>query len=148
MKKIVTILCVVTLVMTSGCASKETEYRSDITVYTSGDLLMYVKEGTVSSTGISVIVYNHTGKTFFSGADNNYHLEYFLNGKWYYVKPIVDGWAVVSIAKGYGTGTYKITVNWEEYYGELSPGRYRFVKKFTTEYNKEDIWLAAEFSIE
>lgn len=111
---------------------------------------MTVKEGTVSSTGLTVVFENISDRECIYG--EYFCLEKNRDGKWYQIPVIIDG------NYGFDDIGYNLTrrgvgewpVNWEWLYGSLDAGQYRIVKDVLVfedsgEYNV--YYLATEFSI-
>jgi hypothetical protein len=114
------------------------------------DVTMTVKEGTVSSTGLTL--------TFEYNSDNEcIYGEYFLlekkiSEKWYQVPVAIDGnYGFNDIGYDLDSGgNVEWEVNWNWLYGSLYTGEYRIVKDIadfrgTGDYDK--YYLAAEFTI-
>ena len=112
---------------------------------------MRIKEGTVSSTGMTVVLENKTDKQITYG--DPYSLEKNMDGKWFEVADILDGnYGFNDI--GYGVeplSTSEWEVDWEWLYGKLDKGKYRLVKyvlDFRQAGDFERYYLAVEFEIQ
>jgi uncharacterized cupredoxin-like copper-binding protein len=111
---------------------------------------MTVKEGTFSSTGLTVVFENKSDKQCIYG-------EYFLLEKkigesWYQVSVIIDGnFGFDSIGYNLAPGESKEwEVDWKWLYGTLEPGEYRIIKDildFRGTGDFDTYYLAAEFVI-
>jgi hypothetical protein len=111
---------------------------------------MTVKEGSVSSTGLTVSFKNNSDKQCIYG--EYFLLEKKINENWYQVPVVIDGEHGFD-AIGYDLASGKEgewKVNWDWLYGSLDTGEYRIVKDIldfrkTGDYDK--YYLAAEFKI-
>lgn len=91
-------------------------------------ITMQVKKGTESSTGLTVIIENHSDKDTIYGKD--FLLEKKIKDTWYQVPVELKG------NFGFNDIGYDLTpsessewtVEWEWLYGKLDPGEYRIVK--------------------
>ncbi|MET3507281.1 immunoglobulin-like domain-containing protein [Halalkalibacter oceani] len=144
------------LLLFSGCGSDNRETadweRSQIETVNSIDgVTMKAKEGTLSSTGLTVTFENSTDKQMIYG--EYFLLEKNINGSWYEV-PVSIGDNYGFDAIGYrldSTTVLDWPVDWEWLYGSLDSGHYRIIKNILDfrqpgDYDKYD--LAAEFTIE
>lgn len=98
-----------------------------------------------TTTGIKLTITNDNDTTIMFG--ENYSLQKIENGSWENVPYITDNWAFTAIGIGLPTNSsYKKSINWENFYGELSSGTYRIVKDFYENENRYNI--ACEFVID
>ncbi len=111
---------------------------------------MTIKEGTVSPTGLTVILENTSEKTYIYGED--FILEKKIEGKWYKLQYTFEGnFGFILIGYNLEPGSKsEWTVRWDLPYGTLNEGEYRILKdvifsKGDGKYDK--YWLAAEFAI-
>ena len=90
-----------------------------------------IKEGTLTKKGITLIIKNNAKQNYFYGSQ--YYLEKEENGTFnvYEPKEILSWNDVLYSLKS----NEQIEINWIIGYDELSNGKYRLVKKFTTEEN-------------
>lgn len=109
-----------------------------------------VKEGTASSTSLTVAFENNSSSQCIYG--EYFWLEKKINGSWYQVPIVIDGnYGFNDI--GYDLASEEErewTVDWDWLYGSLNTGKYRIVKdildfRATGDYDK--YYLAAEFTI-
>lgn len=92
-----------------------------------------IKEGTLTKKGITLIIKNNAKQNYFYGSQ--YYLEKEENGTFnvYEPKEILSWNDVLYSLKS--NEQIEIEINWIIEYDELSNGKYRLVKKFTTEEN-------------
>ena len=112
--------------------------------------MMIEKEGTVTSTGITVIFKNNTDKQCIYG--EYFLLEKRMYQKWYQVPAIIDNYGFNMIGYHLASGENReMEVNWEWLYGNLDAGEYRIMKDIL-DYRKsgdyDEYYLAAEFTVE
>ena len=115
---------------------------------------MRVKEGTMSSTGMTVVLENKTDKEITYG--DPYTLEKNMGGKWFEVsvlESLIGYYGFNDI--GYGvnpSSTNEWEVDWEWLYGKLDKGQYRLVKKYVSDFRRQgdydQYYLAVEFEIQ
>ncbi|NLX71435.1 MAG: hypothetical protein GX024_11230 [Clostridiales bacterium] len=143
-------IMVLSLIFISGCAEttdwEPTEYEN---VNNIDDVSMTVKEGTVSPTGLTVVLENNSDVELIYSED--FLLEKNINGKWYEVPVIVESYGFDDI--GYILASGEIgewNVEWSWLYGNLDAGEYRIIKIIIDSGSPGDIKqyiLAAEFKI-
>ena len=111
---------------------------------------MRIKEGTASSTGMTVVLENKTDKKITYGTP--YTLEKSSDGNWFEVLDILNGnYAFIDI--GYNldpSSTNEWEVDWQWLYGKLDKGEYRLVKDVSDFRQAGDFdryYLAVEFEI-
>lgn len=151
---------IISFILLLGCENSNDESSNEETdlTPTTYDIVndldgvtMTVKENTVSSVGLTVILENQSDKECIYGED--FLLEKEIDGKWYQV-PIAleDNYGFNDI--GYDLASSEIkewTAEWEWLYGSLGKGKYRIVKdvldfRGTGDYDKHH--LAADFTLE
>ncbi|GAA0343202.1 hypothetical protein GCM10008967_37050 [Bacillus carboniphilus] len=121
------------------------------TVNSLDGVTMFVKDGTISSTGLTVTFENHSNKQCVYG--QYFSLEKKINGVWYQVPVALDGDYGFN-AIGYDLAPSNMaewTVDWNWLYGSLDQGEYRIVKDLLDFRNTGDYdehYLTAEFTIE
>ncbi|MGE7949300.1 immunoglobulin-like domain-containing protein [Lysinibacillus sp. NPDC093688] len=112
---------------------------------------MIVKEGTVSSTGLTVTFENNSDKQIIYG--EHFLLEKKIKGKWYQVPFALDGNPAFKDI-GYSldsSGVKEWKVDWDWLYGSLDNGEYRIVKEilnFRSAGDYDKYHLTAEFTVE
>ncbi|MBM7554500.1 immunoglobulin-like domain-containing protein [Thalassobacillus pellis] len=136
----------------SNNSSKETDWEPTIheRVNHLEGVTMFIKEGTVSPTGLTVLFENNSDKRWIYG--EYFLLEKKMKGKWYQV-PIAleENYGFRDI--GYDLDSSDVrewTVDWDWLYGSLDTGEYRIVKDILDfrkagDYDKH--YLTAEFTI-
>ncbi len=148
------------LILLSGCGSsnkshspKGTDWKPSTyeTVNNLDGVTMNVKEGTVSSTGLTVIFENNSDKQCIYS--EYFFLEKKIEGRWYQVPVTLDdNYGFNDI--GYDLDSSDVrewTVDWDWLYGSLDNGEYRIVKDILDfrkagDYDKYD--LTAEFTVD
>lgn len=150
----------ISLVLLAGCGGNNNSHSTEPTdweptkyetVNTLDGVTMTVKEGTVSSTGLTVVFHNNSDKEYTYG--DPFWLEKKSDGSWYQVPiTIEDNYGFNDI--GYilpPLGSSEWNVDWEWLYGNLDTGEYRIVKDVLDVIEPGDYdthHLAAEFAIE
>ncbi|HZK33400.1 MAG TPA: immunoglobulin-like domain-containing protein [Tissierellaceae bacterium] len=111
---------------------------------------MNIKEGSVSSTKLTVIFDNNSDKQGMYSDD--FLLESKIKGDWYQVPTIIDEYGFHDI--GYElppSGNKELTIDWDWLYGSLDTGEYRIIKKildFRDTGDHDEYYLAAQFTID
>jgi hypothetical protein len=150
----------ISLTLLPGCKSADSDQPVESTdwkpaIYDTVDnfngVTMTAKEGTVTRTGMTVMLQNNSDKQCIYG--EAYLLEKKIGGDWYQVPYTTAGnHAVEDI--GYGLGPSDMEewdANWEQFYGELDTGEYRIVKEVLDfrEAGDFDVYnLTAEFNLD
>lgn len=148
---------VIGLILLAGCGDRSSAEMTDWdptdyeTVNTLDGVTMTVKEGTLTSTGLTIVYENTSDKNYTYG--DPFLLEKKMKDSWYQV-PIVlkDGYGFNDI--GYDLAASDMSewpVDWEWLYGSLDTGEYRIVKdildvRIPGDYDTHH--LAVEFSID
>jgi hypothetical protein len=138
------------LILTSGCAQitdwKPTEYDN---INNFDGVNMTVKEETVSSTGITVVIENNSEVQCIYSED--FLLEKKIKGKWYQVPVIIESYGFNDIGYELTPGEKgEWSVDWTWLYGSLDAGEYRIVKSvlaFRSTGDFDEYKLAADFNI-
>jgi hypothetical protein len=112
---------------------------------------MTIKEGTVTPTGLTVILENTAEKTYIYG--EAYILEKKVEDTWYKLKYTYEGNFAFFLI-GYNLGPGRMTewaIRWDIPYGTLDEGEYRILKSVIPDDDNDgkpdEYWLAAEFVI-
>lgn len=134
MKKIISIAIVSVIFILSLAGCTNTAVPNDIE--------LYLEEGTLSSSGVTLFIKNNSDFYFTYGAD--YCIEKYKDGQWKQL-PDPENYAVITIAYLLlpHSKSEKINFDWEWRYGKLPQGEYRIAKNFdkteTFEYNLDSI---------
>ncbi|AGL03494.1 immunoglobulin-like domain-containing protein [Desulfoscipio gibsoniae] len=142
-----------TVTKTASSQSAETtdwEPTTYETVNNFDGVTMIVKEGTSSSTSLTVYFENKSSSQCIYG--EFFLLEKKINGNWYQVPVIIDGnYGFVDIGYNLTSGDNgEWAVDWEWLYGSLDTGEYRIMKDiqdFRGSGEYDTYYLAAEFTI-
>lgn len=145
------LLMALSLTFTSGCAEatdwEPTEYEN---VNNFDGVNMTVKEETVSSTGLIVVIENNSDSQCIYSED--FVLEKKIKGSWYQV-PVIIGEDYGFNDIGYNLASEENeewAVEWDWLYGSLDTGEYRIIKNvldFRDTGDFDQYKLAAEFKI-
>jgi outer membrane murein-binding lipoprotein Lpp len=111
---------------------------------------MTVKEGTVSPSGLTVVLESKISGECIYGSF--YSLEKEIDGKWCQVPVAIEGaYAFSAIGYSLPSGeSRELSVDWKWLYGDMGTGKYRIVKDISDFRGTGDYdvyYLAAEFSI-
>lgn len=150
-KTILTILlCGVMVLGMTGCGKSKNEFdignKSDIKV-SQNDVIMTIKDGTLTNTGATLILTNNSDKNFQYG--NPYEIEIKKEGEWHKIN--VELYFNMPAFQLSSKENKEIELDWENGYGKLASGDYRIIKSIDIE--KEDgtfdtSYVSAEFTIE
>lgn len=155
MKKAFVIVLLLLGVIFSGCGKEaappknmnptEHEKVNDLKGVT-----MTVKEGTVSPTGLTLVLENNSQKECIYS--ESFLLEEKSNDQWYQVPVVIEGdYGFDDIAYPLNLGDKgEWQVNWEWLYGILDKGEYRIIKdvlNFKENGEFDTHYLAAEFTV-
>ena len=109
------------------------------------DVSMSLKDETLASyTGATFILKNDNDIDMIYG--DSYTIEVEKEGKWEKIDVKVDFNSIAYILKA--KSSKEITINWENIYGKLEPGKYRLIKNISYEKEKDnyvDFSVNAEF---
>ena len=99
------------------------------------EVIMQLKDNTLSNTGLTMILKNQSNINIQYG--NPYSIEKYQNGYWKTVD-LINDISFTLPAYGLNKGESKeISIDWESGYGKLINGRYRIVKDFDYEENEK-----------
>ena len=152
MKKLILVilLWVILIPTLTGCSKLQNKFeigaKSDITLL-SNDVLMNIKEKSLSNTGATLILQNNADKLLYY--DEIYQMEINQNNEWHKIN--VDLMFNDPLWQVPGHQLTEITLNWQHGYGKLAKGQYRIIKEvyFKNKDEKEpSFYVAAEFTIE
>jgi hypothetical protein len=132
-----------------GSDSKEASPYTELNILENVSTEVY--DGTINPSGLMLSMDNLSDETFVYG--EWYVLEQKINGKWYYLDPIIDeedltwtSWGKKLSAHG---GFAKMSYDWDSIYGNLKPGEYRIIVELGSESNStdKDYFISTEFAI-
>lgn len=158
MKKILVILASVMLLFTlTGCDNKKGNDKlndnikigkeSNINI-TDKNIILRIKEGTLTNTGAVVVLENNSDITISFGED--YWLEIEQNGEWYSLETINDFVVNTPLYHLKSSESKEKSIDWGYAFGTFPKGKYRITKNITLEFEndkKEDTYIAGEFTI-
>lgn len=154
MKKVSNLILIgIFCLMLVGCTSSDEVNIGSISNRSVTDDLISLsaKDGTVTKTGITLVMENNTNERYIYGEEH--FLEYYNDGVWHELIPLEERFFVL-IGYLLEPGEFiQINKNWTSAYGRLSPGRYRVIKSVSPDLDRpvtqeERIYIAAEFIIE
>lgn len=147
-KKIFIILfCIGTILSIHRCSNNRIGEKSDIQVL-QGDVTLTIKDGTLTKTGVTVIVNNHSDKKIMYG--DNFELEIKKHGEWHKIDSYTTRWfnpyaVILDVGE-----SREIEHGWTYSYRKLRRGRYRIIKDMEYIYESgrhEAFNIAVEFNI-
>jgi len=148
-KKFIALLCITATLLISGCAEIPANDYYDAYDEPLATVEMRVKEGTLTPTGLTLILTNNTNREYMSGV--GFHIERRVDGEWAELEPL-NNLVFVSLGVPFPPNTsIELERIWDWYYGELEPGEYRIIKgyHFSREPgNLDEYEVYAEFVIE
>lgn len=155
LKKGISIIVIVLMSITFLCACSKTHNNADKlvpslvgAVNSSEGITMTIVDGTVSPTGMSVVLKNNSDREFVYVPLIN--LEVQMDDMWYEV-PVLNDITYDMALSSLDLGAEKeLALNWEHEYGKLGKGKYRAVlseQSHTVPEGAEIRFLAAEFEI-
>lgn len=110
------------------------------------NVTMTVKEGSLSSSGATVVITDNNESPFIY--DSWFRIDKKENGEWINSKKITNEYSFTS--EGYAlkeAGDIEMKVDWSELYGSLESGDYRIVKD-VYDNNGDTLYFSCEFTIE
>lgn len=144
-KMILSILCFVFILFgLTGCGSTIGGV-SNIEI-SDHDILVSIKEGTLTSKGATFIMENNSGRTLYYG--EGYDLEIKQDDAWHEIN--VGPMSVHPILlKLNNHNSIELEIVWDHIYGVLESGEYRFLKSVSFENDlSENFYIGIEFTIE
>ena len=145
------LLCSVMIFGVTSCADYKEKNsignKSNIKISKTNDVVMSIKDGTLTNTGATLILSNNSDKDFSYG--NPYEIEVKKNNEWHKINVELDFTlpAYVLLSKE----TREIDIDWKYGYGKLAKGTYRIIKGIDYEYEEgkyETFNVAVEFNID
>ena len=149
MKKYLFLLCFICLLTACSKVSEADWPPSTFeTVNNLEGVTLSVKQSSVSSTGLTVVMSNRTDRSMSYG--EFFSLDKKVNDNWVEV-PVIGGGFDDSTLHINAKHTKEWDINWEWLYGELTKGDYRIIKEVFDSYEATGIYkvypLAAEFAV-
>ena len=149
-KTILTILlCGILVLGMTSCGKQKNEFnignKSDIKI-SQNDVIMTIKEGTLTNKSATLVLTNNSGKNFQYG--NPYEIEINKDGEWHKIN--VELYFTLPIFELSAKESKEIELDWENSYGKLAKGTYRIIKEIDYEYEEgkyETFNVAVEFNI-
>ncbi len=133
-----------------GCESRKNEFdignKSNIKISQNNDVILSIKDGTLTNTGATLVLTNNSDKNFQYG--NPYEIEIKKDGEWHKIK--VKLYFTLPAFHLNSKEIKEIELNWDYEYGKLSAGSYRIIKSINYEYEEgkyESFNIAVEFTI-
>lgn len=103
-------------------------------------IIMEIKDGTLSSTGATVIITDNNEKPY--NYNSWYRIDKNINGQWKELEPIDKDYILDELAL---YQNFEFEIDWFDLYGTLEKGKYRLLKSVFD--NSEDKYFWVEFSI-
>ena len=148
-KLLIIFLCGVMDLGVTCCGKQKNELdigdKSDIKV-SQNDVIMTIKEGTLTNKSATLVLTNHSDKNFQYGSP--YEIEIKKDGEWH--KLNVELYFNMPVFQLSAKESKEIELDWENGYGKLTEGTYRIIKEIDYEYEKEKYEtfnVAIEFTI-
>lgn len=149
-KTILTILlCGVMVLGMTGCGKQKNEFdignKSDIKL-SQNDVIMTIKEGTLTNKSATLILTNNSDKNFQYGTP--YEIEIKKDGEWHKINVELN--FTMPAFQLSARENREIEINWENGYGKLEKGIYRIIKGIDYEYEEgkyKPFNIAVEFTI-
>lgn len=144
------LLCGVMILGLTGCGATKNDFnvgeQSSVETKVS-DVTLTLKEGTLTNTGATFILKNEG------------NIDYGYGPAWEIEMKQDDKWHKIDVVLNFNSPSYQLSVNeskelninWENSYGKLASGEYRFIKHIDIEKEDgtfDDFYVSAEFTIE
>ena len=150
MKKILTILlCGIMVLGMAGCGKAKNKFdignKSNIKI-SQNDVIMTIKEGTLTNKSATIVLTNNSEKNFQYG--NPYEIEIKKDGEWHKIN--IELYFDMPAFQLSAKESKEIELDWENEYGKLTEGTYRIIKEIDYEYKEgkyETSNIAVEFNI-
>lgn len=151
MKKILTILlCGIMVLGMAGCGKVKNKFdignKSNIKI-SQNDVIMTIKEGTLTNKSATLVLTNNSDKNFQYG--DPYEIEIKKDGEWHKIN--IELYFNMPAFQLSAKESKEIELDWENGYGKLANGTYRIIKEIDYEYEEEKYEtfnVAVEFTIE
>ena len=137
MKKILTILlCGIMVLGMAGCGKAKNKFdignKSNIKI-SQNDVIMTIKEGTLTNRSATLVLTNNSDKNFQYG--DPYEIEIKKDGEWHKIN--IELYFDMPAFQLSAKESKEIELDWENGYGKLANGTYRIIKEIDYEYEEE-----------
>ena len=146
---LIALMCVCVVLGLTGCGKQKNEFdignKSDIKI-SQNDVIMTIKEGTLTNKSATLILTNNSDKNFQYGTP--YEIEIKKDGEWHKINVELN--FTMPAFQLSAKENKEIEINWENGYGKLEKGTYRIIKGIDYEYEEEkykSFNIAVEFTI-
>ena len=146
---LIALMCVCVVLGMTGCGKQKNEFdignKSDIKI-SQNDVIMTIKEGTLTNKSATLILTNNSDKNFQYGTP--YEIEIKKDGEWHKINVELN--FTMPAFQLSARENKEIEINWENGYGKLEKGTYRIIKEIDYEYEEEkykSFNIAVEFTI-
>ena len=146
---LIALMCVCVVLGMTGCGKQKNEFdignKSDIKI-SQNDVIMTIKEGTLTNKSATLVLTNHSDKNFQYG--NPYEIEIKKDGEWHKIN--VELYFDMPAFPLSSKESKEIELDWENGYGKLAKGTYRIIKGIDYEYEEgkyKSFNIAVEFTI-
>ena len=146
---LIALMCVCVVLGMIGCGKQKNEFdignKSDIKI-SQNDVIMTIKEGTLTNKSATLILTNNSDKNFQYGTP--YEIEIKKDGEWHKINVELN--FTMPAFQLSAKENKEIEINWENGYGKLEKGTYRIIKGIDYEYEEgkyKSFNIAVEFTI-
>ena len=146
---LIALMCVCVVLGMTGCGKQKNEFdignKSDIKI-SQNDVIMTIKEGTLTNKSATLILTNNSDKNFQYGTP--YEIEIKKDGEWHKIN--VELYFDMPAFPLSSKESKEIELDWENGYGKLAKGTYRIIKGIDYEYEEgkyKSFNIAVEFTI-
>ena len=146
---LIALMCVCVVLGLTGCGKQKNEFdignKSDIKI-SQNDVIMTIKEGTLTNKSATLILTNNSDKNFQYGTP--YEIEIKKDGEWHKINVELN--FTMPAFQLSAKENKEIEINWENGYGKLEKGTYRILKGIDYEYEEgkyKSFNIAVEFTI-
>ncbi len=146
LKFFLTIFILLTFILgVSLILDKKTEPSRMIKMDSLDDISMVIKEGTLTKTGMSIIITDMTESRNTYGGSCEYRIDKKANNKWKELKKINNLPSYLQTFYVDENNKLEMDIDWNETYGKLDEGYYRLVKN--TKIENKSYEFTVEFEI-
>ena len=146
---LIALMCICVVLGMTGCGKSKNEFdignKSDIKI-SQNDVIMTIKEGTLTNKSATLILTNNSDKNFQYGT--SYEIEIKKDGEWHKINVELN--FTMPAFQLSARENKEIEINWENGYGKLAKGTYRIIKGIDYEYEEgkyKSFNIAVEFTI-